>query len=206
MQLAAVTKCAPMYSEACTVKHVTVHWCTFGNSCELHDMWAGLLAFSCVWGDAYCVCLPPLYCKVRKEAFVFIWNVVRFCVCVCVRESACACRRVCVWERERVYERERERVYERERERVCVCVCVCVCTLMGGCVMSFTGLEFQLCPLVPLFYLASLLLCPVQLPPFPFSFVSLFCCWPSCSVCVPEMSVSLFLLKGSPLLEQLDDA
>ena len=53
------------------------------------------------------------------------------------------------------------------RERVSVCVC----SLMGGCLMSFTGPEFQLCPLIPLFYLASLFFCPVQLFPF-------LCCLP----------------------------
>jgi len=51
--------------------------------------WAGLLAFSCIWGGAYCMCLPPLYCKVRKEASVFLsgmqWGFVR------ERESECVC-------------------------------------------------------------------------------------------------------------------
>ena len=143
----------------CTVKQVTVHWCLLPNvhQCTVKHVAVHWCTFgnSCKLHDVGWTACFFMYLR-RCLLYVLASTLLQsregsFCLFIWNVVRFC----VSVWERERA--------------------CVCVCTLMGGCLMSSTGLEFQLCPLIPLFYLASLLFCPVQLlsisPSSPYSAV-----------------------------------
>ena len=164
MQLAAVTKCAPMYSETCHCTLVPVTKCAPMYSetghCTLVPVTKCAPMYSETWHVTVHWCTFGNSCKLHDVGwtacfFMYLRRCLLYVLASTLLQSQEGSFCLFIWNVVRFC----VSVCERERERVCVCVC----TLMGGCLMSFTGLEFQLCPSIPLFYLASLLFCPVQL-------------------------------------------